>query len=316
MNVDEEGSPRGRRRLGVQAMTRSCLLTLFVVVLLPAAASARGAPDAAAGAAYRMALAQVADEGVLDEARLFSAETVKAARDRIQHIRRLYGCPVLIDTVYSAPVAANDLPQWAKERSQELGVEGIHVLICKQPLRVAAVTWPDRFEEKLRPEERKRIEGLFTRALSRSPVERLLPQSLARSPDRALLLALDEIRDDLKKHAGPEAPAVPLAPLGAIFAATIGVWLVLSVVRRRWHKPEPFSLAAEPQPVGLTAGLLAGMFGTPCTYWITDRLFPYERTGGVAGTVREESAPPAEPGVPPADHLEEPLPEHAETKGD
>jgi hypothetical protein len=303
-------------------MTRSCValsLAALALTVLPAATPAQTAA-AAVGVPFRMALAEVVNDGVLDDAQLFSPETVKAARDRIHQIRKTYHCAVLIDTVNRAPASDTNLADWAKERSQELGVEGIHVLICKEPLRVVVVTWPERFEATLMPRERTRIEGLLTRGLRKSPIERLLARPPAKPADKALLMALDEIGADLKKHLEPEPPTVPFGPLAVFFIGTIGVWLLLSVVRLRLQKPEPFSFTGEPQKVRLTAGLLAGMFGNPCGYWITDRLFPHERAGSAAGIVFEET-PPAEPATPteellhgsPGDETGS-LAEHAEIK--
>jgi hypothetical protein len=287
---------RRRPPNGVHAMTRSCqtsLLAALALMAAPAVAPAQTSASAAAGTPFRMALVQIADDGVLDEAGLFSHAALAAARDKIHQIRKDYHCAVLIDTVNQPPASdrskANSwlawkrveyFHDWAKVRSQELGVEGIHILICKQPRQVAVVAWPERFEVQF---NRNDCTG----------IERLLKNQLVSTPDDALLTALDRVRADLQAHRQPEPPSVPLGPLGVFIAGAIGVWLLLALVRLRWHKPDPFSLTAEPHTVLLTAGMLAGMFGNPATHWITDRLFPHESTGSVPDIVLED-VPPAQ----------------------
>jgi hypothetical protein len=130
-----------------------------------------------------------------------------------------------------------------------------------------------------------------------------------------LLAALDRIRADLQAHTEPEPPSVPLGPLGVFIAGTVGVWLLLSAVRMRLRKPEPFSFTAEPQTLRLTAGLLASMFGNPCGYWITDRLFPHERADSSPEIVVPDTSPvetPREEGLQ-TDETGA-MPEHAEMK--
>jgi hypothetical protein len=276
-------------------MTRSCqtsLLAALALMAAPAVATAQTTASAAAGAPFRLALVQIADDGVLDEAGLFSPAALAAARDKIHQIRKEYHAAVLIDTVNQPPASdrskanswlawkrAEYFHDWAKVRSQELGVEGIHILICKQPRNIAVVAWPERFEAQF---NRNDCTG----------IERLLKNQLVSSPDDALLTALDRVRAELQAYRQPEAPSVPLGPLGVFIAGALGLWAILVLVRLRWHKPDPFSLTAEPHTVRLNAGLLAGMFGNPATYWITDRLFPSETTGSAPDIVLE-NVPPA-----------------------
>jgi hypothetical protein len=222
---------------------------------------------------------------------------------KIRQLRQEYHCAVLVDTVARAPAgdrsqsntwfarkADEYFHQWAHRRSEELGVEGIHVLICKQPRHIAVVVWPQRFEAQFN-------------ATDRSGIERLFRRDLVSAPNETLLGALDQIRVDLQKNREPAPPSLALGPLGVFIAGAIGVWLVLAVVRRGLHKPEPFALTGESQSMRLNAGLLASMFGNPCTYWITDRLFPH----GIACTSREmvqEVVAPEMPTSPNEEHFE------------
>jgi hypothetical protein len=297
------------------------LLLPFALAVLPGAiAAAPPAAVAAVGGTYQAALAQAVDDGVLDDAHLFSAEAATAARDRVRQIRKEYHVAVFIDTVSKAPASgwsdANSwngrkrddyFHSWAKQRSQELGVEGIHVLICKQPRHVAVVVWPERLEADFGPKECKGVEQMFTRRL-------------VAAPDETLLGALAQVRSGLEAHREPEPPSVALGPLGVFIGGAVGVWLLLGLVRLRLRKPDPFSFTGEPQTVRLTAGLLAGMFGNPAAFWITDRLFPHDTTGSSYEMLVEDvpaAAVPASPeeASPAADADElDPMPEHAELK--
>jgi hypothetical protein len=212
-------------------------------------------------------MVQVADDAVFDEAGLYSRAALAAARDTIRQIRKEYHCAVLVETVSHAPPGQSadlDFHNWAKERSRQFNVEGIYILLCKQPRRVAVVVWPE-----------EHMGAKFTPA-DRAGVERLITRSWFRSQDRRLSAALDRVRADLEAHRQVEPQSVALGPLTAFIASAVGVWLVLALVRLWWRKPDPFSFTGQPESVRLTAGLLAGMFGNPVTHWITDRLFPKE----------------------------------------
>ncbi len=278
-------------------MTRSSLLSVcaaLTLVSLPATALAQsGAGAAAIGPGYRLALAQLAEEGVLDEAHLFSPDAIAAARAKIQELRREYHCAVFIDTVNQAPasgwsradswsasVANTYFHEWAKERAQAFGVEGIFILICKDPWHVAVVVWLERFEAQFN-------------AKDRDGIERLLRNDLVKAPNETLLTTVDHIGAALEARRHPE-PSVPFGPLGVFIGGAVGGWLLLALVRLWLQKPEPFSFTGGRQTARLTACLLAGMFGNPATYWITDRLYPKGTTGSAADILLPEAPAPTE----------------------
>ena len=280
---------------GIPDMRRSWLtfwIALLAVNAVPANASAQAAA-AATGTPYALALAQVVDGGVLDAAGLFTADGAAAARDKIRRLRQEYHCAVLIDTVnraggrlvagqQGARTADDFFHQWATECSRQFGVEGIHVLICKQPRHVAVIAWPEVFDTEFN-------------ARDRTGIERLFRHNLITAPDATLLNALDQMRTDLAKHREPGPPDVAFGPLGIFIAGAVGLWLVLSLVRLRWHKAEPFAVTGPVENLRLTAGLLASMFGNPASYWITDRLFPHETAGDSPGEPANWQAVGAEP---------------------
>ena len=292
-------------------MTRSCLPVLLLVFLLaglPAPASAQDAVPAVLGGPGDVALREIADQGILDDAHFFSPQTIETARERIRQIRREYHCAVVVDTVASAlpgdakprnrwwsrgPAPKINVDEWALRRAQALGVEGIYILICREPQHVSVVVWPERFEADLGPKQRL---GL----------ERLLIRQLKTTPDDTLLTALDHIHVALRARHEPTPPTADLWLLGVLLVGGVGSWVVLALVRLRLRKPQPFSFTGEPQTLGPTTGLLAGMFGTPAAYWITDRLFPQTGSATVE-TIGLEEEPPSETPAVAKDPGEEPL---------
>jgi uncharacterized membrane protein YgcG len=88
---------------------------------------------------------------VKDEAKFFSPETIKKANAEIREIMRKYGKDVLIETFSSVPegqvdkVKAMPLDErikffhtWATERMDAAVVNGVYILVCKNPARVHA----------------------------------------------------------------------------------------------------------------------------------------------------------------------------------
>jgi hypothetical protein len=294
-------------------MTRSRFAVILAVSGLFAASGNAFAQtaEAAAGTQYQLALTSIAHDGVLDEARLFSPDALATARKKIGQLRSEYHCAVLIETIARAPDSdraqsntwfARKADEYfhllAYKRSEELGFEGIHVLICKQPRHVAAVVWPQRLEAQFNANDAKGIERLFR-------------QNLMSTPDETLRDALNQIGVDLQKNRQPRSPSLPLGPLGVFIAGTIGVWLVLAAVRLGLHKPEPFALTGESHSLCLNAGLLASMFGHPSTHWITDRLFPHASTCTPADV--QQAPTPEIPPSPNEEHFDaEQLVEHTE----
>jgi hypothetical protein len=83
---------------------------------------------------------------IRDDGKFFSAEAIKKADERIAAISRKYDRDVLIETFASVPdadkekVKAMDAKEradyslaWAKERAHKRVVNGVYILICKEP---------------------------------------------------------------------------------------------------------------------------------------------------------------------------------------
>jgi hypothetical protein len=288
-------------------------LLLLLVAVAPTRAAAEDAVSAVLGGTGRFVIAQVAAQGVLDDAHLFSPEAIAAAQDKVRQLRREYRCAVFIDTVSGVPAADYKrahswnsktadayFHEWALSRSQEFGVEGIHVLICTEPRHIEVLVWPESYDAEFGPKERLGLQRMLTRQLKTKP-------------DAALLQALEQIHVALRARYEPAAPSVDLMAVGAVLLAGVGAWLVLALVRWYLRKPEPFSFTGEMQTVAPTARLLAGMFGTPAAYWVMDRELPQTDFVKVEPIAFVEEPPDDKHDAPP---VEDAMPEHAAINDD
>jgi uncharacterized membrane protein YgcG len=91
---------------------------------------------------------------VKDQAALFKGPTVQQADEAIQQIQEKYHNNLVVETFPSIPdrgkaeevkglsPEARDLffENWAKERARERKVDGIYLLICKEPLALEAIS--------------------------------------------------------------------------------------------------------------------------------------------------------------------------------
>jgi len=115
---------------------------------------------------------EVAPE-IRDEAKFFSAAAVKKADERIREIYRKHNRDVLIETFATVPAADADkvkamdtdkssayFTQWAKDRSKDRVVNGLYVMICKEP-RHLLVGIVENMPRKFTPEIRNAVEAAF-----------------------------------------------------------------------------------------------------------------------------------------------------------
>ncbi|HYV38068.1 MAG TPA: TPM domain-containing protein [Gemmataceae bacterium] len=110
---------------------------------------------------------------IRDDGKFFSAAAIKKADEHIRDIYRKYQRDVLIETIATVPQAdmekikamdakgkAAYFLKWAKDRSGERVVNGIYVLICKEP-RHLLVGINENEPRKFTPEIRAAVEDAF-----------------------------------------------------------------------------------------------------------------------------------------------------------
>ncbi|MFQ3650570.1 MAG: TPM domain-containing protein, partial [Gemmataceae bacterium] len=86
---------------------------------------------------------------IRDEAKLFSPEGVKKAQEKIDDLKKKHKSELFIETFAKAedleaakkenPDRAKYFQKWASERYKELKVEGVYVLVCKEPNYIQVV---------------------------------------------------------------------------------------------------------------------------------------------------------------------------------
>jgi hypothetical protein len=261
-------------------MTRSLWqlgLSLTAVFLLAPPVLAQSALGGAVGGPAAEAWEKFRDSpglGVDDRAGLFSADAVARAREAVRQFRKDYHRDLFIETFAHVPDGDRKdvsglwtwsreryFTGWAKRRAKTVGVDGVYVLICKQPKHVHVLVYPDTPEQAFTDDNTKEL---------RRRLERQLPKA----PDAALEDAAAFVRDTVKENLAAREAAAASIRFGTVawlLGAVLGIWLLLSLVRAVLHWRG--AAAADPAHVGLTAGFFAGLFGTTAGHWVYDRLF-------------------------------------------
>jgi uncharacterized protein len=148
---------------------------------------------AAAGSA-----AAVFPPPVKDDGKFFSAEALEKVNKKIRQLYTDFGCDVVVETVPAIPADREAkykelgrdkfFLEWAQKRAEELGVNGVYVLVCKSPGRV----------EVYLNGPRKRLFGPGGRD---QIVGKMLGPFRDKKFDEGLTAALDFIEATLKKAA-------------------------------------------------------------------------------------------------------------------
>lgn len=251
------------------------------------------------------AAAAIEKPEVRDEEGFFQPETVEKANAIIRTLKQDFGKDLVVETFKSVPEhsvkevksmtsrrMARFFQEWAEERASMLGVDGVFILLCKQP-PYATVVVSEYLQER----------G-FSEA-NRSAIARLLPTSwTSRSRDTKFLQAIEKTRKEMIRALQTKpAPAVPPTPpwLYTVYFAggLLALWFVVGLVRAVMGAGTPAPTAGTPSHVaasggGVVSGLLGGLFGSSVGYWLYQAL---------AGS--HPSAPPAPPLTPAPSGLDE-----------
>jgi TPM domain len=127
---------------------------------------------------------------IRDDGKFFSAAAVKKANEVIRDIYRHHDHDVLIETIATVPpadlayVKAMDATQraayflkWAKERSTERAVNGVYILLCKEP-RHLLVGVDEKQPHKFAPGTREGIEKMLVKEFREGRFDEGLEQAL------------------------------------------------------------------------------------------------------------------------------------------
>jgi hypothetical protein len=127
--------------------------------------------------------------GVQDEANLFGKDAINQATEIIAKIREKHRKDLRIDTVEKLPDTVTSVEAWAAERAKKSGMDGVYVVITKQPKRLEVLA-----------NEKTRTSGLFTQE-NRDQLAKILKSELGKTPDEALIKAANYTLEAMNKNA-------------------------------------------------------------------------------------------------------------------
>lgn len=251
---------------------------------------------------------------VRDEAHFFSADAVSQANDRIKEIKQRFKKDLLIETVRQVPESKKDdanssdekvkgrfFTNWAIERAKAEGVNGIYVLITREPGHIEVVVG-NQTQAVFSKEERHRLSQLLLTHFRQKDYDDGL--NAAVKDVRSVLLANGTANRTITpapaNHNRPAAPggrpAVAggsgLRWLGIGLAVLLGVWFVSAVLRAfSGNQPRPAGAGfGGPGPMGSPYGggyggyggygtggggffssLMGGLFGAAAGNWLYDQ---------------------------------------------
>jgi uncharacterized protein len=252
---------------------------------------------------------------VRDEAGFFKPETVTEANEVIKEIKQRSKRDLLIDTVghvekgkrqeatsHDPDVKARYFADWAEERARDAGVNGIYVLITRDPAHVEVVVGNHTRE-------------VFPKSDRHELTQILLSHFRKKEYDEGLLKAVRFVHSTLKAEPKQGGAAAPVGPgrsslphqppgadgstggglgryLGLGLVVLLGVWLLSAVVRALTRAGAPRAPGGYGGPFGPTAGpggpagygygpaggggglftsLVGGLFGAAAGSWLYDR---------------------------------------------
>jgi len=128
---------------------------------------------------------------IQDGGKFFSAAAVKKADERIREIYRKHGRDVLIETFGTVPTADAEqvermdnekrsayFKQWAKARIQQRVVNGVYVMICKEPRYLYVEVHEETKSPKFAPNTWSVLEETIRTELKANRFDAVLEQSL------------------------------------------------------------------------------------------------------------------------------------------
>ena len=233
--------------------------------------------------------------GIKDHADFFSANAESDATYNIRELQKTLKKDLLIETFAEIPadvrqgVNANDkaamsrlYDTWAVKRAKEESVNGVYVLLVKQPAHLQAVVGNDTQKQA------------FTLADRDALVQRMLGKLRAKDFDGALREGVAFVTSTMGRHAGSagqsppatathqEAQAVkPASPFGGLVPILIiGVlaWLAFAFIRALVRSGSGGGNMVPGTPGmggggGFGRSMLGGLFGAAAGMWLYDNFF-------------------------------------------
>jgi uncharacterized membrane protein YgcG len=127
---------------------------------------------------------------IKDDAKFFSADTIKKANKEIRDIARKYGKDFLVETVNTVPadqaervkgMSTQDrekfFENWAADRADATVVNGVYLLVCKDPRHLQVVIAGKH--EPLTPATQRKIRDQLIATFRQSKFDEGLMQAIA-----------------------------------------------------------------------------------------------------------------------------------------
>lgn len=215
--------------------------------------------------------------GVRDGAGLFSPAAVVQADADIRAMATRYHKDLLIETFAGVPAGqvktfkglrSKQQKQfqaaWTKKQAESAGIDGVYVLICKDPVYVGIAVAPEA-QEAFTESDRKRLYQLLSRRLG------------GKQNDQALAAAVKLVRDACQTNLHTKKnTAFSWVWLGGTIVGLLGLWMVLGLVQGMVavRRPLPDDAATRRKVGGgFIPGLVGGMFGAAAGSWLYQALF-------------------------------------------
>ena len=228
---------------------------------------------------------------VRDDAHLFDADAVARAEKEIDDIRHAFDRNVFVRTVarherkrfwfLRTPQVNRLLDAQARQIADEVGADGIYIVVCQEPRDVHVIVRPGD-------------DPLFNRHDAEALRSAAALHLSKGGSDAALLALVEQVRATLQSNVarGPSTSVLNEFALAAILSSGIALWLVLRIVHFKMRAAHPTEETAT-ERTRETPALLGAMFGFPAGLWIYDKLYPCP-SGAPAPLCEPEPSPPPE----------------------
>jgi len=241
-----------------------------------------------------------AHSGVIDNAKLFSEDAVKKARERVVQIQKDYGKGLFIETIAKAE-SPDAVDRMAADKYKERDVGGIYVLICKEPRRIRVQVGDKTRQRAFTRANQDRLVAIFT--------ENFKAKKFDEGLDKAITYVDETLDKTIGKGKGDTAGAVapggestknkPASNINPIWGwiciglvVILAIWLVIGLIRAFTRPAAP---AGGPAYAGAGGGgggggggffssMLGGLFGAAAGMYLYDSFFRSHTppTGGSA----------------------------------
>ena len=242
---------------------------------------------------FGTAIAAAGTGGVRDSGDFFSEAAIKEATRKISAIETQFKKDLVVETFPDIPEeiqrgvdlsdkrALNKMfEQWTVKEAKQSRVNGIYILISKEPAHLQIVVGNDTQNKALTSKDREKLSGI------------MLSKLRAKKNDEALLECVQFVSTTMAGHVQPSTrvnnvaapPAVSpralqserASPWGWIITAVLGigaVWLIVGVLRSFMGRGATGGQGMMPSAGGggMFGSLLGGMFGAAAGMWLYDQ---------------------------------------------